>query len=409
MLSADDYRKLFEYSPASLLVLDKNFTIIGATEQYLTDTFSKRSDLLNKHIFDIFTDDPGNSKADGVEKLNRSLNKVLEEKCADVMAMQRYDIIGPAGQYEERYWTPYNMPLLDDKGEVMCIIHRVEDVTQIVNLRQKAGGSKNPPAMLQNDLLQVELSNYNRDLLRANQELHRLNDELRTKAEELKRSNEELSNFAMTASHDIQAPFRVVGNYLGLIQERMKVLEDEKLNGYFEKIYSSRERIKNLLSNLLQFGMVSNASVVREKLDLGAVINDVLSNLETNIREKNAKVIVSDKLPTVTGSASQLLQLFQNLISNAIKFTHGKPLIKVSVRENGSEYIFSVEDNGVGIEKEYFTRIFEVFQRLNSQSEFPGSGLGLAICKKIVDHHGGKIWVESSPGKGTCFYFSLPG
>ena len=167
--------------------------------------------------------------------------------------------------------------------------------------------------------------------------------------------------------------------------------------------------MQRLINDLLAYSRVSTRGKGFEPTDCEAVLSQVLSNLQVAIEESGAAV-THDPLPVVMADDLQLAQLFQNLIANAIKF-HGEeqPLVHVSAEQDGREWVFSVRDNGIGIDPQYFDRIFVIFQRLHNRDEYPGTGIGLAICKKIVDRHGGRIWVESQPGKGSTFYFTIPG
>ena len=413
-IAEPDYRLIFERSPVPLLVLHPDLTIVAATDGYLTATKRNRSELLGLHIFKAFPDNPHDESATGVSRLEKSLLTVLKEKQPHSMPVQKYDIPVPGsegGGFEVRYWNPQNVPVLAPDGEVRYIIHRVDDVTELVLTRQKQTEQQieNTDLRESNRDMAVAIMRNNAEIEKRNVLLQQANGELTEKTEELKRSNQELAHFASTASHDIQAPFRIVGNYLGMIEEKLRQqnLFDD-FTGHFRRIFVARDRIATLLDDLLTFAMVSKDDHFTEPVDIGKLISEVLLNLEAAINESNAVVDVQRDLPTVTGEYIQLSQVFQNLIANAIKYNRNKPKIVVFCKKRSHDWLFGVRDNGMGIAPDYHRKVFDVFQRLNSRDEFPGTGLGLAICKRVVEHHGGFIWVESEPGHGSTFYFTLP-
>jgi PAS domain S-box-containing protein len=231
---------------------------------------------------------------------------------------------------------------------------------------------------------------------------------LAEKSEALARSNTDLSQFAYFASHDLQEPLRMVSSYLQLIEQRYKDKLDAAGIEFISFAVDGANRMQNMINDLLAFSRVGTRGKLFEPTDCEVVLNQALSNLQIAIAESQA-VITHDSLPIVTADNSQLIQLFQNLIANALKFhAQAVPLIHISAQTKGSEWLFSVRDNGIGIDPQYFGRLFIIFQRLHSKSEYPGTGIGLALCKRVVERHGGKIWVESMPGQGSIFYFTIP-
>ncbi|MBI4595566.1 MAG: PAS domain S-box protein, partial [Candidatus Tectomicrobia bacterium] len=236
----------------------------------------------------------------------------------------------------------------------------------------------------------------------------RAEEELKRMAEELVRSNVELQQFAYVVSHDLQEPLLTVSGYCQLIQRRYKGRIDEDADKFLSFAVEGAAKMQMLIQDLLTYAKVGSGEKDSVQVDCSEVLSQAVANLK-GIIEKSGAVITCDPLPTTLANASQLVQLFQNLIANAIKF-HGKeaPRIHISSECKGSEWVFSVRDNGIGIDPKYADRIFVIFHRLHSNSEFPGTGIGLATCKKIVEHHGGRIWVESQPKQGSSFYFTLP-
>ncbi|MCS6935378.1 MAG: PAS domain S-box protein [Chitinophagales bacterium] len=240
-------------------------------------------------------------------------------------------------------------------------------------------------------------------------DLKKAQHELANYTAELKRSNEELEQFAYVASHDLQEPLRMISSYIQLIKKNLETgRPPQETFEFMNFVTDAVARMQMLISDLLQFSRLNRKGLPFAPVDLNAVANAAIINLTQRISENNAKITL-DNLPTVTGERSQLTRLFQNLIDNAIKFRSPDriPEVHISVKEDENRYVFCVSDNGIGIEDKHYHRIFVIFQRLHARSEYEGTGIGLAICRKIVELHGGEIWVDSCYGKGSCFYFTL--
>jgi PAS domain S-box-containing protein len=232
-------------------------------------------------------------------------------------------------------------------------------------------------------------------------------EKLKQTLTELERSNKDLEQFAYAASHDLQEPLRTVSNFSQLLAKRYRGELDEKADQFIGFIVDGSTRMQEMIDNLLAYSRVSTRAKPFEPTNCETVFDQALINVKMAI-EESAALVTHDPLPTVIADASQMVQLFQNLLSNAIKFRKEKPRIRVSAVQKGNEWLFSVEDNGIGIAPEFMEHIFKVFQREHASAEYSGTGVGLAICKKIVERHGGRIWVESQAGKGSTFYFTIP-
>lgn len=234
-------------------------------------------------------------------------------------------------------------------------------------------------------------------------------EELRNYAAELERSNKELQQFAYIASHDLQEPLRTVSGFVELLRKKYQGQLDEKADKYISFAVEGAHRMSTLISDLLAYSRVGTQAVGFGPVDMNAVIKQAIDNLKVAIQESQA-VITSDDLPEVTGDRTRLVQLLQNLIGNAVKFrkTDAQLQIRISAGAAENEWTFGIHDNGIGIKAEYFDRIFVIFQRLHPREAYAGTGVGLAICKKVIELHKGRIWVESKPGEGSSFYFSLP-
>ncbi|NLT68804.1 MAG: DUF4118 domain-containing protein [Acidobacteria bacterium] len=239
--------------------------------------------------------------------------------------------------------------------------------------------------------------------------IKRTEESLRKVTRELRRSNQELENFAYIASHDLQEPLRGITGFLTLLQRRYAGRLDEKADEYIRYAVDGSVRMSQLINDLLTYSRVGRKELTARPTDMNHVVENALINLRTAVEESGAR-ITCDELPTISGDQLQLTQLLQNLIGNAIKFRTPERtcLIHITAQKVDDHlWEFSVEDNGIGIEAEYYDRIFVIFRRLHSTKKYAGTGIGLALCKRIVERHGGRIWVESNPGEGSTFRFVL--
>lgn len=252
--------------------------------------------------------------------------------------------------------------------------------------------------------LESELKKYSESLeervMERTKDLQRLN-------EALLKSNKELESFAYITSHDLQEPLRMITSYTQLLAIRYKDQLDDNARDYINFAVEGAKRMYDLINGFLDYSRVSKGGVSMVDVDMNEVVETVKADLSLLIREKNCRIDAGG-LPVIRGNNSQLIRLLQNLVANGIKFSRNEPHIRINSRNEKTHYVFSVEDNGIGIESQYFEKIFEIFKRLNSREHYPGTGIGLAICRRIVENHNGKIWVESSPGNGSVFYFTIP-
>ncbi|MEG4196709.1 ATP-binding protein [Microcoleus sp. Pol12A5] len=289
-----------------------------------------------------------------------------------------------------------NMLLQEEITSRLAVEKTLQEKNQILQQEISTRRAVEKALQEQNLVLQQEISHRQRAesaLLKSNQELAR--------------SNAELEQFAYVASHDLQAPLATIASYAQLLEKRYKDQLDSQGSKFIGNIVQGCTRMQTLIDDLLEYSRVGRSRKPFELIDCNHAVEQALANLQGAIRETKAVVTYSE-LPAVMGDISQLVQLFQNLISNAIKYRHdAPPVVHITACKQEENWLISVSDNGIGIAPQHQKRIFQIFQRLHTQREYSGTGIGLAICQKIVELHGGCIWVESEPEQGSTFYFTL--
>ena len=276
----------------------------------------------------------------------------------------------------------------------------IEKLTMIQELRKQHSKLKENDRFLTNIFSSVKDGDIT-DRKKAEEEVTNV-------LEEIKRSNSELEQFAYIASHDLQEPLRMISGFANLLEKRYKDSLDKDAKDFIDFIIDGTTRMHDLINDLLTFSRIGTQGKVFKPTDMNVVLEATLNNVRISAIETNA-IITCDPLPVVIADESQMAQILQNLISNAIKF-HGAvhPKIHISGETKKNEWIFTITDNGIGIDSKDFERIFVIFQRLHKKGEYSGTGIGLTVCKKIIQRHGGKIWVESELKKGSIFHFSIP-
>jgi light-regulated signal transduction histidine kinase (bacteriophytochrome) len=232
---------------------------------------------------------------------------------------------------------------------------------------------------------------------------------LRERVEDLARSNRELEQFAYVSSHDLQEPLRVISGYIGLLQQRSRGKLDLESEQFMEQAIQAAARLQAMIRDLLAYARLGSMPTPATTVDAEGAFQTAVENLDRAIADASA-TITHDPLPLVLAEDGQIVQVFQNLIANAIKFRSANPpRVHVSAKRVGDDWEFSIKDNGIGMDPKYQDRVFVIFQRLHGRDRYPGTGIGLAICKKIVERHGGRIWYESEgEGRGTTFHFTIP-
>ncbi|MEX2411484.1 MAG: ATP-binding protein, partial [Candidatus Paceibacterota bacterium] len=257
------------------------------------------------------------------------------------------------------------------------------------------------------DGLSVYFKNIN-DRKESENKMNELNRSLKAQTKELEISNAELEQFAYVASHDLQEPLRMITSFLNQIEKKYSDKLDERGKQYIQFVTDGANRMRQIILDLLEFSKIGSMDRVRKKIDMNKVLERAILSNKNRIESKKVN-ITTEKLPEIFASEIQMHQLLQNLISNAIKYQKKEniPMVHIKFKESEQHWIFSIKDNGIGIDSEYKSRIFEIFQRLHGNNEYSGTGIGLAICKKIVEEHKGEIWFESEIGKGSVFYFTI--
>lgn len=541
-----DFRVLFESTPGLYLVLTPDLRIAAVSDSYARATMTQRKEIIGRDIFEVFPDNPEDPDATGVRNLRASLQRVLRNRTADVMAVQKYDIRIPeeeGGGFAVRYWSPFNSPVLSADGSVAYIIHRVEDVTDLVRLKQQGIEQSRLTESLREQVLRMEAEIYARakdtaeaaqresearaqlifdtsplamlvvdsggqivqvngraaelfrcpsekligrpmDVLiperfhvrhqmlaseyfrhpepramgkgrdlhavradgeefpcevslgpvaiggelhvivsvvditlrkRAEEEIRLLNADLERRVEErtaeLQAANQELESFAYAVSHDLRAPLRAMSGFSQALMEDYGERLEGEARVYLDQIMLASRRMGELIDGLLQLSRCTRGELGRDPVDLSALAERILAELTRVEPARRVEWCVEPGL-FARGDARMIEVVLRNLIGNAWKYTAGTdtPMIRVYAEQasEGEYRRFYVADNGAGFDMAHAGKLFQPFQRLHRQEEFPGLGIGLATVQRIVHRHGGTIDAVSAPGQGATFRFSLP-
>jgi PAS domain S-box-containing protein len=392
--SESRFRRLFDSNIIGFMLVDFKGRISEANQALLKMLGYTREDLLNGQL-------------DGSEMTPD------EYRFVDEWMLKRIKTLGFCPPVEKEYTSKggHRIPVL--VGVVLLEEAREQCVCFVIDATERRWAMGQLKKAY--DELEHRVNERTGDLSKANLNLQNEID-MRQEVEQrlmktlgdLARSNKELEEFAYIVSHDLQEPLRKVASYTDLLMQRYKDNIGPDADKFIHYIVDGTLRMQQLINDLLAYSRVGRAPQEVDPVYFKDALWEALNNLETSIRESHAE-ITNDAMPTLPANYAQIVQLFQNLIGNAIKFRRDQPpQIHVAATQNGNEWVFSVADNGIGIDPQYADRIFVVFQRLHTREEYPGTGIGLAICKKVVERHGGRMWVESQVGKGTTFFFSLP-
>jgi PAS domain S-box-containing protein len=381
-ISENRLRNLFDYSPLGIVILEDNEKpFLNVNRQFCLMMGYTEKELLNKKVEDITFEKH--------HYIHSELYKKLQEGTIDEFKIKK-KYVRKSG---EIFWGNTNISVIRDiKGKIINEVIFIEDIHEQQEQEQRIQELVIELKLL-NEALEHKIKLKTLDLRQANQEL--------------RRSNQDLEQFAYIASHDLQEPLRMIGNFVQLLERQYKDQIDEEGKEYIHYVVDGVNRMSKLIQNLLKYSRVGRKEAALRVVDLGKIIEAKLFGLSRKMQECNAKVKILDMPKQVYCEPDQIGMVFFNLMTNALKFNTGSPNIEIGFKEEETAQLFYIKDNGIGIDKRYETKVFEIFKRLHRREEYEGTGIGLALCKKIIDRHKGKIWFESELGEGTTFYFTI--
>jgi signal transduction histidine kinase/AmiR/NasT family two-component response regulator len=380
-----DFRALFESAPGLYLVLDPELRIVAASDAYLAATMTDRDAIVGRDIFDVFPDNPEDPTADGVSNLRGSLQRVRDRRAADAMAVQKYDIRRPDGEFEVRYWSPLNSPVLNARKQLSYIVHRVEDVTEYVRLRERGHEQA-------------------AEILRRSEELQEANAQLRA-------ASQAKSEFLSRMSHELRTPLTAIAGFGELLT--LSDIDAERRD-WAETILKASRHLGALIDDILEIGRIESGSISisLEAVPIRRAVDETLELLRPIAARAGVDIVPVEAQPGcsyVLADNQRVKQVLTNLVSNAIKYNRrGGELGVVIAQAAGEQIRVAVRDTGWGIEADSLERVFVAFERLDAAAAgIEGSGLGLALSRGLVEAMGGRIGVTSTPGAGSTFWFEL--
>ena len=458
-----DFRRLFERGPSLYMVLDPQLHILAVSDAYAEATMIRRGDVLGRYLFDIFPDNPDDDAATGVHNLQASLQRVLQTRQSDTMAVQKYDVRSdedPDRGFVVRYWSPVNSPVLDEQGEVEYIVHRAKDVTEYI-LAQQASQDRQHQELLDHvQRMEAEVYTSSQEVVRANERLHASNGELRAREEHLRRLATELeivnaeiasknqmleessrlkTEFLSSMSHELRTPLNAVIGFSEILKDGFVGELTPQQRTYIGHIFDGGQHLLALINDILDLSKIESGKtdLEYEATDLGQLLSDSLLVVEEKARGKRVdlQTELAANLGRLTVDPRRLKQILHNLLSNAVKFTPmggqatlyanrvsraraaaavpGFPVGRRTTLPDGpaQDYVeISVRDTGVGMRSHDLQRLFTPFTQIANPLTrgIEGTGLGLAIVRRLAELHGGAVAVSSEIGGGSCFTVWLP-
>lgn len=417
VMDAVEYRRLFDAAPTPYLILSPDLTIVEVNRAYLAATRTRRETLIGKSIFLAFPDNPEDLAADGVRNLRQSLETALATGRPDTMALQRYDIpVGGEGRFEERYWSPVNVPVLAEDGAITHIIHRVQDVTEFVRTRGASDGPPNGTSNGAADGAQARLSELEADLIARAREVQDMNRQLRETNHELAAATAALraqqqakDRFIATLSHELRNPLAAIQSVVELLA--LDTLADHPALQVLQRQTTALVRMTDDLLDASR-ALTGKLTLVRRPLDLREIVEETAADVAAEFAGSGRALRVSlppDPVP-VRGDRVRLAQLLANLVSNARKYTEPGARIEVGLARDGGDAVLTVADDGIGFPPALTDSLFEVFTRaVPAGTTVSGLGLGLAVVRSICELHEGTVTAHSDgPGTGAWFRVRLP-
>lgn len=418
--SSVDFSRLFQGAPDLYLALSPELVIVAVSNAYASATMTKPDEIVGRGIFDVFPDNPDDPSCEGVRNLRASLDRVRLSRIADAMPIQKYDIQRPpaeGGGFEVRFWSPINTPVLDETGDVVYIIHRVEDVTEFLRLKnaratidEETQAFKDHAELLEVEVFKrsQEVAESSRQLKEANLALSAKNAQLEQVASELANLNKELESFSYSVSHDLRAPLRGIDGFSRALWEDYREKLDATAEDYIMRVRAGAQLMGQLIDDLLQLSRISRTKVYSEPLEISTMAATICQRLADENPGKAVTALIEPNLRAL-GDPGLITIALTNLFSNAWKYTSKSesPEIRFGCNRECSPAEFYISDNGVGFEMEHVGRLFGAFQRLHTSKEFAGTGIGLATVQRIIHRHGGQVRAEGKVGSGASFYFTL--
>ncbi|MDQ5935173.1 MAG: two-component system, sensor histidine kinase and response regulator [Cyanobacteriota bacterium erpe_2018_sw_21hr_WHONDRS-SW48-000092_B_bin.40] len=424
---AIDFKLIFESAPQLYLVLSPDLTIVAASDAYLHATMTRRDDILGRQLFDVFPDNPADSTATGLRNVSASLDIVLTDHVTHTMAVQKYDVRraeSEGGDFEERFWSPVNSPVLDKNGEIVFIIHRVEDVTEFVRLKQQKIEQKKQTKDFQERAEKIEQEVYLRaqEIQERTKQLEIANRELKSARDAAQQASKFKSEFVANMSHEFRTPMNGI---MGMCSLLLKTSLDERQQDIAKTIQKASSALLLVINDILDFSKIEAGKIELEDLDFDPVqlIESTCDILAAQAKSKELSLMsfVDPATPKcLRGDPQKLRQILINLTSNAIKFSStGEIVVTASVDSNQrnsatksevAKVRFSVIDKGIGLSKQEQQRLFQPFVQADGSitRKFGGTGLGLSISKRLVELMGGEIGVVSEKANGSTFWFVVP-